>query len=125
MFQITDALGQRDFGRALERLHVLLKLQTEPIPIVAAIGAQMRRLYAAKLLQNAGKGAEALSSLCGIAPYAATKTMQQARRVSERFWRRAVEHCCRTDYQIKTSYDDPERLTELLILTLAEEAGRD
>ena len=125
VFQITDALGQRDFGRALERLNVLLKLQTEPIPIVAAIGAQMRRLYAAKLLQNAGKSAEALSSLCGIAPYAATKTMQQSRRVSERFCRRAVEHCCRTDYQIKTSYDDPERLTELLILTLAEEAGRD
>ena len=125
VFQITDALGQRDFGRALERLNVLLKLQTEPIPIVAAIGAQMRRLYAAKLLQNAGKSAEALSSLCGIAPYAATKTMQQSRRVSERFCRRTVEHCCRTDYQIKTSYDDPERLTELLILTLAEEAGRD
>ena len=125
VFQITDALGQRDFGRALERLNVLLKLQTEPIPIVAAIGAQMRRLYAAKLLQNAGRSAEALSSLCGIAPYAATKTMQQSRRVSERFCRRAVEHCCRTDYQIKTSYDDPERLTELLILTLAEEAGRD
>lgn len=63
VFQITDALGQRDFDRALERLHVLLKLQTEPIPIVAAIGAQARRLYAAKLLQNAGKSAEALASL--------------------------------------------------------------
>lgn len=125
VFQITDALGQREFDRALERLHVLLKLQTEPIPIVAAIGAQMRRLYAAKLLQNAGKSAQALASLCGIAPYAATKTMQQARRVSERFCRRAVELACRTDYRIKTSYDDPQRLTELLILSLAEEASRD
>ena len=125
VFQITDALGQREYDRALERLHVLLKMQTEPIPIVAAIGAQMRRLYAAKLLQNAGKGADALASLCGIAPFAASKTMTQARRVSERFCRRAVEHCCRTDYQLKTSYDDPERLTELLILTLAEEASHD
>lgn len=125
VFQITDALGQREYDRALERLHVLLKMQTEPIPIVAAIGAQMRRLYAAKLLQNAGKGADALASLCGIAPFAASKTMTQARRVSERFCRRAAEHCCRTDYQLKTSYDDPERLTELLILTLAEEASHD
>lgn len=125
VFQITDALGQREYDRALERLHVLLKMQTEPIPIVAAIGAQMRRLYAAKLLQNAGKGADALASLCGIAPFAASKTMAQARRVSERFCRRAVEHCCRTDYQLKTSYDDPERLTELLIFTLAEEASHD
>ncbi len=125
VFQITNALGQREYDRALERLHVLLKMQTEPIPIVAAIGAQMRRLYAAKLLQNAGKSADALASLCGIAPFAASKTMTQARRVSERFCRRAAEHCCRTDYQLKTSYDDPERLTELLILTLAEEASHD
>lgn len=125
VFQITDALGQREYDRALERLHVLLIMQTEPIPIVAAIGAQMRRLYAAKLLQNAGKSAEVLSALCGIAPYAASKTMTQARRVSERFCRRAVEHCCRTDYRIKISYDDPERLTELLILNLAEEASHD
>ena len=102
----------------------MLKLQTEPIPIVATIGAQARRLYAAKLLQNAGKSAEALTSLCGIAPYAAAKTMQQARRLSERFCRRAVELCLQTDVRMKTSYDDPERLLELLVVELAQEARR-
>ena len=44
VFQLTDALAQRDFALALEKLNVLLKMQTEVIPIVAAIGAQMRRL---------------------------------------------------------------------------------
>ena len=29
-----------------------------------------------------------------------------------------------TDYKIKTSFDDPERLLELLILELAQEARR-
>ena len=125
VFQITDALGQREYDRAMERLHTLLKMQTEPIPIVAAIGAQMRRLYAAKLLQAEGKGAQELAALCGIAPFAANKTLTQARRFSQRFCREAVLLCCRTDLQIKTSYDTPERLTELLILRLAQEERND
>lgn len=124
-FQLTDALAQRDFGAALERLQVLLKMQTEVIPIVAAVGAQMRRLNAAKILQAEGKGAQELASLCGIAPYAAGKTMTLSRRFSERFCRQAMLLCCQTDYQIKTSYDTPERLAEMLILSLAEEARHD
>ena len=39
--------------------------------------------------------------------------------------RQAVLLCCETDYRIKTSYDEPERLLETLILTLAEEARHD
>ena len=125
VFQLTDALAQRDFGAALERLQVLLKMQTEVIPIVAAVGAQMRRLNAEKILHTEGKGVQELASLCGIAPYAAGKTMTLSRRFSERFCRQAMLLCCQTDYQIKTSYDTPERLAEMLILSLAEEARHD
>lgn len=125
VFQITDALGARDFDRAMERLGALQKLQIEPIPIVAAIGAHVRRLYAAKLLQGEGKGGDALAKLCGIAPFAANKLMGQARRFSERFCCHAIAACCETDYRIKTSYDDPEILTEQLLLRLAEEASHD
>ena len=125
VFQLTDALAQRDFGAALERLQVLLKMQTEVIPIVAAVSAQMRRLNAEKILHTEGKGAQELASLCGIAPYAAGKTMTLSRRFSERFCRQAMLLCCQTDYQIKTSYDTPERLAEMLILSLAEEARHD
>ena len=125
VFQLTDALAMRQFDRALERLHALLRMQTDAIPIVAAIGSQMRRLFAAKILQNEGKPAEELAQLCGIQPYAATKTMGQARRVSERFCRKAVLLCCETDAQLKSTYGEEERLVELLILQLAEEARND
>ncbi len=125
VFQLTDALALRRFDDALERLHALLKMQNDAIPIVAAIGSQMRRLYAAKILQNEGKPAEELAQLCGIQPFAATKTMGQARRVSERFCRKAVLLCCETDVQLKSTYGEEERLVELLILQLAEEARND
>ena len=34
----------------------------------------------------------------------------------------AVQLCEQTDYRLKTSYDEPQRLLELLILQLAQEA---
>ncbi|MBQ6430983.1 MAG: DNA polymerase III subunit delta [Oscillospiraceae bacterium] len=125
VFQLTDALAARRFDDALERLHALLKMQNDAIPIVAAIGSQMRRLYAAKILLNEGKSAEELAQLCAMPSFAATKTMGQARRLSERFCRKAVLLCCETDYQLKTSYGEEERLVELLILQLAEETRHD
>ncbi len=120
VFQLTDALAERKFDLAVERLHVMFKMQTEPIPIVAAIGSQMRRLRAAKILKNADE----LVSVCGLQSYAAGKTMTQARRFSEEFCTRAVLLCTEADYRLKTSYDEPKRLTEMLILELAQEATK-
>ena len=125
VFQLSDALAQREFDRALERLHTLLKLQTEAIPIVAVIGGQMRRLYAAKVLQNEGKSADELAKLCAVSPYAANIAMRQARRFSESFCKKAVQLCCQTDYRLKSSYGDDKGLVELLIVELAEEARHD
>ena len=124
VFQITDALGQQTFDQARLKLNTLLKMQEDPIPIVAAIGAQMRRLYAAKMLQAQGRGAQELAYVCGIAPYAATKILTQARRFSEEFCREAVRLCAETDYQMKPSYDTGETLAQMLILQLAQEARK-
>ena len=125
VFEITDALGQREFDRALERLSVMLKLRAEPIAMLGAVGSHMRRLHAARILQAAGKTAQDLASLCGVAPFAANKCFAQARRLSDRFCAQAVLLCCEADRQMKTSYDDPARILELLILQLAEEARHD
>ena len=65
------------------------------------------------------------ASLCGVAPFAANKCFAQARRLSDRFCAQAVLLCCEADRQMKTSYDDPARILELLILQLAEEARHD
>ena len=49
--------------------------------------------------------------------------MESARRVSPHLCKRASELVLQTDYQIKTSFDDSQRLLELLILQLAQEAS--
>ena len=50
--------------------------------------------------------------------------MDMARRFSPAFCRRASELVLETDRKMKTSFDDAERLLEVLILELAQEARR-
>ena len=121
VFDITNALADRDFDRAMEKLHVLFKMTEEPIPIVGAIAAQIRRLYGAKVLKNADE----LGRIYGLSPRAAAYTMTQARRFSQGFCEQAVLLCRDTDLKLKSTKDDPEGLVEHLILQLAQEARND
>lgn len=121
VFRIADALARREFDAALRCLNGLLRMQTEPIAIVAALGSQMRRLHAAKRLQSAGRGAGELAQLYGMASGHAGRTMQQAQRLSERFCARAVLLCAEADLQLKTG--GGAEIPELLLLTLSQEVG--
>ena len=63
--------------------------------------------------------------LCGMSDYAARKTMDAARRFTAKFCARAAELILETDNKMKTSFDESDRLLELLIMELAMEAHRD
>ncbi len=125
VFQMTDLMSQREYGKALQKLQQLLKMQQEPIAILGAIGGHFRRLATAKTLTDHGKGAGELMRLCGLGDYPARKTMAAASRFSSEFYKKAAKQVLETDYRMKTSFDDPQRLLELLILDLAQEARHD
>lgn len=122
VFRMTDQLGAGEYGAALQTLQKLLKMQQEPILILGAIGGHFRRLSTARVLLDNGKNHGDLQKLCGIGDYPARKAMDAARRFRPSFCCKAAELILETDYKMKTSFDDPERLLELLILQLAQEA---
>jgi len=121
-FDLSNAIASGKYDTAVQKLQTLLQKQEEPVKILGAIGSQMRRILTAKRLLGGGKTESDLMSLCGISSYPAKKTMDFARGLSDRFCRRAAVLCLEADEQMKTSYDDPERILELLVLTLAQEA---
>ena len=123
VFQMTDLLGEGRYAQALLKLQQLLKMQQEPLAILGAVGGQFRKISAARTLMDNGKNAGHLQRLYGIPDYPARKIMEAARRFQPEFCRKAAELILETDYQMKTSFDDSERLLELLILRLAQEAG--
>jgi DNA polymerase-3 subunit delta len=122
VFQMTDLMGQGEYGGALLKLRQLLKMQQEPLVILGAVGGHFRRMATARTLMDSGKGPQELMRLCAIGDYPARKTMSAAGRFSGRFYAKAATLVLETDYKIKTSFDDPDRLLELLILQLAQEA---
>lgn len=125
VFQMTDLLSEGAYGKSLLKLRQLLQMQQDPILILGAIGGQFRRLGTARTLIDCGKNSFDLQKLCGIPDYPARKNMEAARRLSLEFCRKAVELVVEADYKLKTSFDDPERILELLLMTLAMEARND
>lgn len=121
-FQMTDAMAQGDYGAALLKLQQLLKMQQEPLLILGAIGSHFRRLSTARTLLDNGGPTSELMRLCGMGEYPAKKTMSAAGKFSTRFCAIAAEKVLETDRQMKTSYDDPQRLLEVLVMQLAQEA---
>lgn len=122
VYRMTDYLAAGDYAQSLMLLQKLLKMQEEALSLLGYIGSQFRRLSQARTLLDHGKTASDLSKLCGCADFVARKTMESARRISPRFCARAAALILETDYKMKTSYDDNQRLLELLLLRLSQEA---
>ena len=123
VFQMTELLSGGRYGEALLKLQQLLKMQEEPIKILGAVGGHFRRISTARTLLDNGRNASDLQKLCAPMPdFAARKTMEAARRFTSDFCAKAASLILETDYRMKTSFDDNERLLELLILQLSQEA---
>lgn len=122
VFQMTNLLSQGSYGAALQKLQQLLKMQQEPIAILGAVSGQFRQISTARVLLDQGKGVFDLMKMTGIKEYPAQKAMDAARHYRPEFCAKAAELILDTDYKMKTSFDDKERLLEILILQLAQEA---
>ena len=124
VFQMTDFLSAGRYDQALLKLQQLLKMQQEPLAILGAVGGHFRRIATARTLLDHGRNASELQRLYAPLPdFAARKTMDAARRFRPEFCKKASQLVLETDYKMKTSFDDNERLLEMLILQLAQEAA--
>ncbi len=125
-FDISNAIADGDFQLALSKLQQLYAMQEDPIKILGAIGSQLRRIYYARTLAACGKGAGAFMELTGSkSSYAANLTFTAARQVSEAFCEKAVLLCLQADRDMKSSRDTHERILEVLIAALSQEARHD
>lgn len=121
VFDLTDRLTDGDCAGALGILRDLLALREEPIAIAAAISAQFRRLYGAKLAMEAGQGEREIAQMFGYkSTYPAQLAMRAARRRPLTQLRRMQELCLQTDSELKSGNSDPQRSLELLLLRALE-----
>ena len=120
VFELSDCLAERDYDGAAARLAELLAMREEPIALLAMIGAQFRRLYAARLAVENGLGEAYVRENTAVKyDYHLRKLMATARGFDLDRLRAAVLACAECDYLLKSSSRDGEVLLSELILKLA------
>ena len=99
----------------------MLKMQEEPIVILAALGSQLRRLYTARMALDAGKDRFWLKQLWSMSSdYPAKLLMQAAGKVDHEWCQTAVIRCQRLDRRMKSEKNmDSEAELKLFLMELA------
>lgn len=119
VFQLSDAMGARQYDKALGILADLLHTQEPSQVILAALGKYFRQLYAARVALEERRAADDVASLWKMHPFVASKLMDAARKADLAWCRAALRKVARTDMALKTSGGDPEQALTELVLSLA------
>ena len=118
VFDMTNAITKRDYGRASELLGQLLKKQEEPFVILAVISKELRRIYTARIALDNGKDKLWLMELWGMrSPYPADKLLEGARHHDLAWCKTAMRRCAETDLAMKSvaGADGKDLLVSLLL----------
>ena len=124
VFTMTDHIAKKEYNAALSVLSELLaNKNNEPIALLAVLGGQMRRLYAARLAADKNLGEAYVMEVCSLrSDYIAGRLIASSRGFSPQRLARAVELCAEADYQMKSSgTDDVALLKEVVLRIIAGE----
>ena len=103
VFKLSDAVLQGNYNLAASILGDLLKMQTEPIMILAALGSQLRRIYTARLAIDSGKDKYWLMELWDMkSDYPAKLLLSAAKRTTADWCADAVKMCQVLDRRMKS-----------------------
>ena len=124
VYALTNAVAANQPKKAARLLRGLETAGDEPpVRILAVITGQMLNLYAARLLLDARKGADALAAMCGMrTSYQARITLESARRLTLPWLRGALAACYEADLTLKGGAGR-ERALELLLATMFHGGG--
>jgi len=127
VFQMTDALMEKNFDKACAVLGDLLHMQEAPIMILSVLGKHFRQLLTARIAFDEGMHAKDIMELWGMrSSFPAERLFTAARRTSPQWCRRAVISCAKTDLAMKSQVGaDARDLLLTFVLTLSVGVGKD
>ncbi|MBQ2839921.1 MAG: DNA polymerase III subunit delta [Oscillospiraceae bacterium] len=121
VFDAANAVAEKKYAKALSVLEELEARNEKPIPVLALIAQQFRRLYATKLIMERGGGKNEVMELLDMkSDYPARLAITAARSVKKENICRAIELSARADAQLKFG-GGWEVLSQLIASISAEE----
>ena len=121
IFEMTELMAQKKYNAALSVLAELLSdRNNEPIAMLAVLGGQMRKLYAARLALEQKLGSKYVMEVCAIKyDYIANKLLTAAKGFPLPQLRQAIRLCAEADFRMKSSGGDARELLKETVLRIA------
>ena len=124
VYNLTDALGARQYDKAARMLADLLAdRSTAPPQLIAALGSQFRQFYITRLSLDSGKGdafiTACLPELAGKPSFRFQMLRRAVSGYSADQLARAVSACVKCDYDMKNTGGDGETLLKELLVRLS------
>ncbi len=119
IFDMVDALGNRETSKALRLLAQLYNEGAHPLYLLTMIVRQFRILLQTKELSSQGLNKDAVAQRLGLHPFPAGKALIQAQRYSQQQLVRIYDRLLDTDAAIKTGRMEAGLALYLLVVELA------
>lgn len=116
IFDMINAIGEKNQKRALELYYDLLALREPPMRILFLIARQFRILLLVKELSAKGFDNKAIAEKAGIPPFAVQRNRAQARGFELGQLYQAVADCVEAEEAVKTGNRNDRMAVELLIV---------
>jgi len=115
IFNLVDALGNRELKKAGRKLEELLKSGEPPLYILTMIIYQFRNILLVKDLLTRGKGKSEIAKEIKLHPFVLQKTFSQAENFSLGQLKKIYQYLVDADLAIKTGKIEPQLALNLLI----------
>jgi DNA polymerase-3 subunit delta len=103
VFELMDAIGNRDRPRALELLLELIGRREEPLRVSALIARHVRQLIAARVHLHLKTDPGRVAGSLGVPQFVANKLLSQGRRFRGAELESALLRLARADLELKSS----------------------
>ena len=118
IFQLVDAMGEKNTRRALELHHQLLETM-DPQEIFPMIVRQFRLLLMAREVVDARGGLDEVAAQAGVAPFQAKNLLTQVRNFDSKALRRIYLQLMKIEEAAKSANADQAELVDALIVGAA------
>ena len=119
VFELSDAVGERDVTRALRVLRRLLDAGETPLGVEAMLARHVRALIGAHALADRGVSPDAMAPEIGMAPWQARNAAKQASRYEPKELTVALGGLAAAEEEMKTSPTDAGLVIERWIVRTA------
>lgn len=123
VFELANALGERNLGKCLRRLHTILRDGEAPLMVLAVLTRHFRQLWMVRELLDRKASPQEISRITGINPYFLKGMMIQARKYQFTEFRPIFERLFATDLALKSGGGKPVLLTEFLVMDICNGRG--